>query len=62
MDYASRAREVIIFCPYWVVNKTNLTLKLRDNTPVSTFPPRAAPGLGATASPILFGSATLFIL
>ncbi|KAL0042783.1 hypothetical protein WJX79_011021 [Trebouxia sp. C0005] len=56
MDFASKAREVVIFCPYWIVNKTNLTLKLKDNTPVSSLPPKAAPGLGGFAQPILFGA------
>ena len=55
MDFASKAREVVIFCPYWIINKTNLTLKLKDNTPVSSLPPKAAPGLGGVAQPILFG-------
>lgn len=55
MDFASKAREVVIFCPYWIINKTNLTLKLKDNTPVSSLPPKAAPGLGGAAQPILFG-------
>ena len=55
MDFASKAREVVIFCPYWIINKTNLTLKLKDNTPVSSLPPKAAPGLGGIAQPILFG-------
>ncbi|DBA93880.1 TPA: hypothetical protein ACH3X3_013925 [Trebouxia sp. C0006] len=56
MDFASKAREVVIFCPYWIINKTNLTLKLKDNTPVSSLPPKAAPGLGGVAQPILFGA------
>ena len=55
MDSASKAREVVIFCPYWIINKTNLTLKLRDNSPVSALHPQAAPGLGGVALPILFG-------
>lgn len=55
MDFASKAREVVIFCPYWIINKTNLTLKLKDNTPISSLPPKAAPGLGGVAQPILFG-------
>ncbi|KAL3144165.1 hypothetical protein ABBQ32_003949 [Trebouxia sp. C0010 RCD-2024] len=56
MDFGSKAREVVIFCPYWIINKTNLSLKLKDNTPVSSLPPRAAPGLGGVAQPILFGA------
>ena len=55
MDFGSKAREIVIFCPYWIINKTNLSLKLKDNTPVSSLPPRAAPGLGGVAQPILFG-------
>ena len=55
MDFASKAREVVIFCPYWIINKTNLSLQLRDNSPVSSLPPKAAPGLAGTANPILFG-------
>ena len=55
MDFASKAREIVIFCPYWIINKTNLTLKLKDNTPVSSLPPKAVPGLGGVAQPILFG-------
>ncbi|KAK9808775.1 hypothetical protein WJX72_003363 [[Myrmecia] bisecta] len=56
MNSASRAREVVIFCPFWVINKTNLTIRFRDNTPSGNLPVVAPPGLGGTAQPLLFSS------
>ena len=54
MNASSRAREVIVSCPYWIVNKTNLTLRFKDTTFNASQPLTAAPGLGGQADPLLF--------
>lgn len=41
-------------CPYWIVNKTNLILRLKDTTLNANQPVAAPPGLGAQAKPVLF--------
>ena len=55
VNFASKAREVSIFCPYWIVNKTNLTIRLSDNSPRAAVPATIPPGLGGSAKPLLFG-------
>ena len=54
MDPGSRAREVVVSCPYWIVNKTNLILRVKDTTLNATQPLTAPPGLGGQADPVLF--------
>ena len=41
-------------CPYWVVNKTNLTMKVKDTTLNASQPVAAPPGLGGQAEPVMF--------
>ena len=53
MDSGSRAREVAISCPYWIVNKTNVVLKLKDTSLNSPMPAAAPPGTDK-AEPVLF--------
>eukprot|EP00884_Botryococcus_braunii_P017936 jgi/Botrbrau1/4826/Bobra.0325s0040.1 len=53
---SSRAREISIYCPFWIVNKTNLALRIRDTSPQATVPCIALPGLGTIPDPILFSS------
>lgn len=54
LDASSRAREVVVSCPYWIVNKTDLTLRVKDTTLNATQPVAAPPGLGGQAEPVLF--------
>lgn len=58
MDSGSRSREVVVSCPYWVVNKTNLILRLKDTTLNANQPIAAPPGLGGQAEPVLFRQVT----
>ena len=53
MDAGSRAREVAISCPYWIINKTNVVLKLKDTT-LNASMPVAAPPAFDRAEPVLF--------
>lgn len=49
------AREVVVFCPYWIVNKTNTTLRIRDVSPCSSVTSTASPMADdGTAKPVLF--------
>lgn len=57
MNAHSRAREVVVFCPYWIINKTNMALLVRDTTPQRGTPMLASPGLGEVAQPLPFRSA-----
>lgn len=54
MDPGSRAREVAISCPYWIINKTNVVLRIKDTTLNSKSPVAAPPGLGKQADAVLF--------
>lgn len=59
MDPGSRSREIVVSCPYWIVNKTNLVLALRDTALNASPNPILAPaGLGGTAEPVLFRQAS----
>ena len=53
MDAGSRAREVTMYCPYWIINKTNATLQVQDTGHLSA-PAKARPGLSSPTEPILF--------
>lgn len=55
LNAASKAREVVVFCPYWIVNKTNTTLRIRDVSPYSSATSIASPMADdGTAKPVLF--------
>lgn len=54
LDSGSRAREVVVSCPYWIVNKTNLTMKVKDTTLNASQPVATPPGLGGQAEPVMF--------
>ena len=51
----SRAREVALYCPYWLVNMTEQALRVRAAGPAAAALPAAAPPLlpGAPAQPLL---------
>jgi SHR-binding domain of vacuolar-sorting associated protein 13 len=57
MNVQCKAREVVIFCPYWIVNKTEVPLRLREKAPHATSPAVCPANLGRLASPLLFSSA-----
>lgn len=57
MDPESRAREVAVFCPFWLLNKTDVPLACRDATLRSQAPQLSAPALGGLATPLLLSSA-----
>ena len=54
---ASRAREVALYSPCWLVNKTDQTLRTRDAGLAASLPTYApAPAPGAPAQPMLLGA------
>ena len=55
MHSASRAREVVVFCPYLLINKSASVLRVRDTTPYATSPSIAPPpSPDGTATPTMF--------
>ncbi|KAK9809768.1 hypothetical protein WJX73_004442 [Symbiochloris irregularis] len=60
MNAHSRARQVVIYSPYWIVNKTNLALQVQDYTmhPGSTAGTTVPEGLGDVAKPLPFSSSS----
>ena len=57
VDPQCKSREVAVFCPFWLLNKTDVPLHCRDSTLRSQTPQLAAPALGGPATPLLFSSA-----
>ena len=54
---ASRAREVTLYSPYWLVNKADQTLRTRDAGLAASLPTYApAPASGASAQPVLLSA------
>jgi hypothetical protein len=53
---ASRAREVAVFCPYLLVNKSPSPLRVRDCTPAAGSPAVAPPPEpdGSPGTPLMF--------
>lgn len=54
MHSSSRAREVTVYCPFWIINKTNLPLKFKDTSANASQPAISAPGEGGLTQPLLF--------
>ena len=54
MHVHSRARQVVLSAPYWVVNKTNLQIQVEDTTPNGGLPISAQPGLSDMATAVPF--------
>ncbi len=55
LNAASKAREVTVFCPFWIVNKTNSTLRIKDVSPYASTPSIALPMADdGVAKPALF--------
>lgn len=57
VDPQSKAREVAVFCPFWLLNKTDVPLGCRDAALRSQNPQLSAPALGSLATPLLLSSA-----
>ena len=54
---ASRAREVTLYSPYWLVNKADQTLRTRDTGLAASLPTYApAAASGASAQPVLLSA------
>lgn len=63
MHAASRAREVVVFCPYLVVNKSPSPLRVRDCTPGAGYAAVAPPpeSDSSPATPLMFRRAALHV-
>ena len=54
---SSRARELTLYSPYWLVNKADQTLRTRDASLAASLPTHApAPASGASAQPVLLSA------
>lgn len=56
VDRKSKARDIAIFCPFWVLNKTDVDLVCKDKSLHAHVPQHAPPAAGGTATPLLFSS------
>ena len=54
MHAHSRARQVTLSAPFWVINKTNLELEAADTTPNGGLPVTCRPGLHDAAAAVPF--------
>lgn len=62
MHAHSRARQVVLSAPFWVINKTNLELQVADTTPNGGLPVTCRPGLHDVAMAVPFRWAKLTCL